>query len=59
MYRFNVTAPAPKHAGWTGKQVSPINKLHIPPNKTVNGSGNPGAGAQVDITALNFLVFIV
>ena len=38
---------------------SPVYKLLVSPDQTVDGSGNPGAGAQVDITALNFLVFIV
>ena len=37
----------------------PVYKLLVSPDQTVDGSGNPGAGAQVDITALNFLVFIV
>ena len=37
----------------------PVYKLLVSPDQTVDGSGNPGAGAQVDITALHFLVFIV
>ena len=38
------------------KSRSPINKLLVSPDKAVNGSGNSGACAQVDVASLNILV---
>ena len=58
--KLSSAPPILNHSGGgRGGGGSPVYKLLVPPDKTVDGSGNPGAGAQVGITALNFLVFMV
>ena len=58
-FQFDYLNPSLMGEGGAEGGGSPIYKLLVSPDQTVDGSGNPGAGAQVDITALNFLVFIV